>query len=1154
MKKFKNIKLMLLGILAMGSMNASALNGDYKTDGTYWYWVANEAKGEVDFVGVSVTIAEPKEITVKAQAELLADDGVTKKTYKVMKASNQWWLGSDAPGKARSMTASALESITFECRTDWDADMVVDGSISATCHSYDCLSYFKGLKKIVIKEAHKVYTLPVLNTLTTLEEIDLSGVSNDGAGINVPANFIKDLANLKSVKLPENEPLVIGANAFDGIHGTTDGKPTEVRDIDISNATSIGAEAFRNAYIKVITIGENVSAMNPYAFVAPTAATAYIEKVVWKSNKLTGGDPVQPQVKAAFPGQVNIKEVVVEAANVKSIEAAAFTSAAPKDAKGNAIPFVLDLSKAPALATVAGALPDVPYKTVKLEGTALAGDDLATILGFDLATNSASTLETLTLPEGLTKITAGQFNAFTALKDIAVNVAEIPANAFKGATKLASITLGDKVAKIGANAFDGTILTTIKIPANVTSIGNEAYANIHPVGDDGKAVAVALDLSEAAKLKTLGTGVFKDTNIGAAADFSTTAVTVIPASTFEKTTATNFLTSVTLKVGSATSKVSIGANAFKNNTALATVTNLNQANYDFDADKAKGKPGIATSAFENTALTAVELDQTPITYISANAFSDITALKSVKLNAATFEVGTSAFAGDYQLATVENLNNDKLAVIDANAFNGSALPALDLSNATSLTTIGSYAFGASKTQDAASKLWTIDNPTLTSITFPEEKTASSKDTEFKNFTNKIQSIGYAAFFKQSKLENIENLKDTKITVLNELFTNVKNGISGSNVDNAANAFVIGEDQMDFCPVGLKKIELPSTKWESKDKGIIEFTTISDYALQGLGLEKIVIPSSVTSFGGCVLQGNVNLTEVEWMDAKPSSTALHKYTFRGDSNLEKFYYMTTSALKSLDLQDIFFYWCSKEKLRVYVTSESLKILEADGYTTANAKYSKLNDELTDEITLTAKNDADGKYYRTYYNNDYSTWIKASDDVKVFTAQFNGAKVEMVEADIEGGYYKINIHNSINGDAKSVAIIQSVEPKIQVEYYALAGNDKSTLKYKYNEMQVTPSEKAVSSLSYYFKLGKGPKGIGFYRITSGKFKAGAVYLQAADAARLVDFYGLDEEATGISAVKENVESIDAPVYNLQGARVNGALQKGIYVKNGKKFIVK
>ena len=52
-------------------------------------------------------------------------------------------------------------------------------------------------------------------------------------------------------------------------------------------------------------------------------------------------------------------------------------------------------------------------------------------------------------------------------------------------------------------------------------------------------------------------------------------------------------------------------------------------------------------------------------------------------------------------------------------------------------------------------------------------------------------------------------------------------------------------------------------------------------------------------------------------------------------------------------------------------------------------------------------------------------------------------------------------------------------------------------------------------------------------------------------------LDEE--GNTTAIKNIETIEnaannGAIYNLQGIRVNGAAQKGIYIQNGKKFIVK
>ena len=59
-------------------------------------------------------------------------------------------------------------------------------------------------------------------------------------------------------------------------------------------------------------------------------------------------------------------------------------------------------------------------------------------------------------------------------------------------------------------------------------------------------------------------------------------------------------------------------------------------------------------------------------------------------------------------------------------------------------------------------------------------------------------------------------------------------------------------------------------------------------------------------------------------------------------------------------------------------------------------------------------------------------------------------------------------------------------------------------------------------------------------------------AAAARMIINWYG-ESEATGIIAAKTGNRVNNDAIYNLQGVRVNGA-QKGIYIQNGKKFIVK
>lgn len=85
---------------------------------------------------------------------------------------------------------------------------------------------------------------------------------------------------------------------------------------------------------------------------------------------------------------------------------------------------------------------------------------------------------------------------------------------------------------------------------------------------------------------------------------------------------------------------------------------------------------------------------------------------------------------------------------------------------------------------------------------------------------------------------------------------------------------------------------------------------------------------------------------------------------------------------------------------------------------------------------------------------------------------------------------------------------------------------------------------------FAIAKKTAGTGFYRVKEGvvipQYKA---YLENATAAN--DFY-LFEDATGINTVEK--AAADTDVYTITGVKVNNAAQKGIYIQNGKKVVVK
>ena len=85
---------------------------------------------------------------------------------------------------------------------------------------------------------------------------------------------------------------------------------------------------------------------------------------------------------------------------------------------------------------------------------------------------------------------------------------------------------------------------------------------------------------------------------------------------------------------------------------------------------------------------------------------------------------------------------------------------------------------------------------------------------------------------------------------------------------------------------------------------------------------------------------------------------------------------------------------------------------------------------------------------------------------------------------------------------------------------------------------------------YVLGNGKSGLGFYML-KGTLQAGKGYLQVSEGTgnakpNFISF----EETTGVKTVVINKDS-DGEVYSLQGIRVAHP-QKGIYVKNGKKYV--
>ncbi len=90
---------------------------------------------------------------------------------------------------------------------------------------------------------------------------------------------------------------------------------------------------------------------------------------------------------------------------------------------------------------------------------------------------AGATLETVTLPKGVTEIGDYAFSYCSALKNISMRngITKIGKSAFYSCQELTNIILPNSLIEIGENAFKSSGLTSITIPESVTIVGDTAF-------------------------------------------------------------------------------------------------------------------------------------------------------------------------------------------------------------------------------------------------------------------------------------------------------------------------------------------------------------------------------------------------------------------------------------------------------------------------------------------------------------------------------------------------------------------------------------------------------------------------------------------------------------------------------------------------------
>ena len=568
--------------------------------------------------------------------------------------------------------------------------------------------------------------------LTAIEFKTQDGV--DQALTTIGKNAFKDCESLLSVSLPENVT-TLGDYAF--------ANADVMNSITLnSKLATVGTYVFRyagqNAESLTVTVPEGVTTIGDYMFqYTKTMTTITLPSTLTKigasafnASGLAGENPVKFTAKA--DGTYALTTIGKSA----FASCSAITKFNVPESVTSLGDSVFNGCRLMTEATIPEGLKTIPKQTFYNTGiTSFTISEVVTTIGegafynctgltsieipakvtkIDKSAFRGSGLTSITIPANVTTIGETAFQDCAALTSVvfgdkssstSVNVV-IGTSAFLGCDKLTNVTFSKHVKEIGKTAFKETGLTSVNIPATVTSIKDQAFY------DCVKLTEATLGSS---KLTTLGKEIFRDCkklakvtfgdgfNFKKATTYGSKLFTGCTNATFEL----NLPTSCTIIYNDAfyvsssaglnitsidlTKVTYVGNNAFKNCKKLNNVTwgtgLTSIGNYAFSgcaaletANVASATALLGTNAFEGCkALKNVTLPST-LTILPATIFKGCVALESIAIPATVQEIKNNAFEGCEKLAAIDVAH---VATIGKAAFKGcEALTAMDISGVT----------------------------------------------------------------------------------------------------------------------------------------------------------------------------------------------------------------------------------------------------------------------------------------------------------------------------------------------------------------------------------------------------------------------------------------------------------------------------------------
>ena len=536
-----------------------------------------------------------------------------------------------------------------------------------------------------------------------------------------------------------------------------------------------------------------------------------------------------------------------------------------------------------------------------------------------------------------------------------------------------------------------------------------------------------------------------------------------------------------------------------------------------------------------------------VTNIGYRAFYDCPYLRSVNISNSVTSIGDYAFAkSGVRSITIPN----SVTSIGNYAFYGSDLASVIIPE--SVTSWGKYAF--SNCND------------LTSVTISEGVTSIGNGAFYGcyNLTsitipNSVTSIGHGAF-SYTGLKSV-TIPESVTSIGDGAFRECS-GLTSVTIPNSVTS--LGKETFYLC-YSLTTVNIPNSV-TSIEKGVFmecskltsinipnSITSIGAQAFDSSGLTSVTIPESVTYLGYCAFGNISRLSSVTCLAINPPT------------NEGAFMNTDDNLLILVPANSVEAYQGGNWGYFIFALPPTSTLTDGEQYTN-NSQLEGYNISYTRTFNNT-------KWQALYipFSLSYDDWkddfdvayingirqIDTNDDNVIDETIMDVYRIEegslipntpyLIRAKTTGEK-TISVSNATLYEAKENSIDCSTtiskytftgtyetilaSTLIENEYYAMGGGS----------VIMTDGESDLKPYRWYLKIeARDP----IYNVANTPNAAKAITINVIDE---------ESEATGISQVSQN-DKLTSRIYDLNGRVVNeNALKPGIYIKNGKKFVIK